>query len=837
MSGHFAGILTFADMTPRPTACNRAIHLSLRLTTIELSPTTPKPLMEKKKKIVSFGQIDIKNKPLPEFNAESMPLLSTIDLVLFPGVITPIVITRPESATVIDFAFRSEQAVALFCQTVPAEVFPTMPDDLCKFGVPVQVIHMMELEEGVTTAFVRAYPKTTLQLVGIAPDSNTGITMVETKLRRDSMPRKAGDTFHKIVDTLRSETQRMLAAGDGMSELAMNLNSCEDDEAAVNMIGTHLPISPALKMESLGKTRMIERAKSLISAITVNSEMRGMLDEIQQKAREQLGAQQRNTFLQAQYNVLRNELFGDEDDEIAELSEKRALADMPEYADKVFAKELRKLSRFNPQSPDFAVLYTYLETLTELPWNKSSELNSDFAKAEEVLESDHYGMKEVKERILQNLALSIDRKRKDAPILCLVGAPGVGKTSIGRSVAKALGREYRRISLGGVHDEAEIRGHRRTYIGAMPGRIVAAMLSAKVNNPVLLLDEIDKLGADFKGDPNAAMLEAMDPEQNTHFHDNYIDIDFDLSNVFFIATANTLDTVPRPLLDRMEIIEMPGYLPEEKIEIARRHLIPSVRSKHGLKDDEFDLSEEAITKIIGSYTAESGVRTLEKRIAEISRKVILERLRGAEFASTLGADDVVKLLGVEKYSESDRDAATPAGVATGLAWTALGGEILEIEASISPSKGEKLTLTGNLGNVMKESAMLAVQYVRAHADELGVDSSRLSDAELHIHVPEGAVPKDGPSAGITLTTAVVSLLTGRAVRPGVAMTGEMTLRGKVLPVGGIKEKILAAKRKGLTDIYMSRRNERDVKAIEASLLDGLTFHYVDTFGDLSEVFV
>lgn len=793
--------------------------------------------MEKKQKLVSFGQIDLQNKPLPELASDTVLLLPTIDLVLFPGVTVTIQLTRPESLKTVEYAYENNLPIGVFCQRDSNEGFPSSLKDIYRTGVVAQILHIIEFEEGVKTALVRACSSQILQAKAFLKKGINGLPAVRFD-KKEQTHNDPLNTLGTVVSQLRESTVRFLKeTTDGPSELSMNLENADDSEVIVNMIATHFPIASDIKIEMLKNSSLGLRAEKMLGYVMQGMEAQSVIAEIQQKAREALGNQHRNSILQAQYDALRNELYGNEDDELTELAQKGEACGMTETARKVFDRELKKLSRFNPQSPDYAVLYTFLDTLTELPWALESPLNNDFGKAEEILEADHYGMKEVKERILQHLALSMRNGQQHAPVICLVGAPGVGKTSVGKSIARALGREYQRISLGGIHDESEIRGHRRTYIGAMPGRIIAAMLSAKVNNPVLLLDEIDKLGSDFKGDPNAALLEVMDPAQHSHFHDNYIDVDFDLSNVFFIATANSLENMPKPLLDRMEIIEMPGYLPEEKLQIARRHLIPSIRKNHGLEEGEFDVTDNAILKVIRNYTAESGVRTLEKRLAELSRKLILKKMRDKSYdVNVVDAAMVGELLGVEKFADSDIDIVTPAGVATGLAWTPVGGDVLYIESSLSPSKGEKLTLTGNLGNVMKESAMLATQYVKAHAAELGIDASKLENSELHIHVPEGAIPKDGPSAGITITSAIVSLLKGAAIKPGIAMTGEMTLRGKVLPVGGIKEKILAAKRYGMTDIYMSQRNRRDIDAIESHLLEGLTFHYVDTFADLAEIF-
>ncbi len=497
-----------------------------------------------------------------------------------------------------------------------------------------------------------------------------------------------------------------------------------------------------------------------------------------------------------------------------------------------FIRESDKLRRYNPQSPDYSVQFSYLETLLALPWNVLTSTNNNLNSARDILESDHYGLEKVKERILEQLAVLMHNPRGKAPIICLVGAPGVGKTSIGRSLARALGRKYERVSLGGLHDEAEIRGHRRTYVGAMPGRIIEAMKRVGVSNPILLLDEIDKIGADFKGDPAAALLEVLDPEQNCRFHDNYIDVDYDLSRVLFIATANTLSTLARPLLDRMEIIDISGYVLEEKMEIARRHLLPRILGEHKLTEADLSITDDGLSAIIARYTSESGVRQLEKKLSALARKAVMFKMEIRDFPSPVTPDDLYDLLGLAPRESDSYEGNEFAGVVTGLAWTEVGGEILMAESSLSPGNGERLTITGNLGNVMKESATIALEWVKAHAKVLGIDPALFGKYNLHIHFPEGAIPKDGPSAGITIATSIVSTFLQRRVAERIAMTGEITLRGKVLPVGGIREKILAAKRAGIETIVLSKRNRRDIEDIPARYLDGMNFHYVDTVSDV-----
>ena len=604
----------------------------------------------------------------------------------------------------------------------------------------------------------------------------------------------------------------------------------------INMVATNLPLSVEIKSQLLAMNKLKNRAERLLEELYKCYELFNLTQSIKERAQQTLTEQNKNVFLQQQMEAIREELYGDDDDATTFLKRAKDVK-FPDNIRKTFEKEVEKLRRLNPQSPDYSIQYSFLDTILELPWGEYSEPNKDIEMAERVLNEDHYGLEKVKERVLEQIALMIQNPEGHAPIICLVGAPGVGKTSLGISIAKALGKEYQRISLGGLHDEAELRGHRRTYIGAMPGRIVDAMKRCKKANPVLLLDEIDKIGSDIKGDPAAALLEVLDPEQNCHFHDNYIDMDFDLSKVLFIATANTLSTISQPLLDRMEVIEIPGYLMEEKVEIAKRHLLPRQLEFAGLAKDTVNFTDAALRNIIESYTAESGVRQLEKSIASIIRKVILHNLRESKSVENtlIDVENIPEYLGVVKYTKDRYEGNDFAGVVAGLAWTSVGGEILFIESSLAPGKGERPTLTGNLGDVMKESAVIAWQYVKAHSSIFGISSELFDKYNLHIHVPEGAIPKDGPSAGITMVTSIVSAYTQKKVKKGVAMTGEITLRGKVLPVGGIREKILAAKRAGLTELILSDENRKDIMDIPEKYVEGLTFHYVKTIKEVIDL--
>ena len=785
-------------------------------------------------KIVSVGQIDIglpAERPAPDFS--DLPIIAMRDLVLFPGVTFPITLARESSVRTAAAAAERHIPVGIFCQRDSVTEHPTL-DDLYDLGVVADVLKTFDLPDGTHTAILSAREK--IRIVGPSEGNQIpGSLSAVVKPVHDSTSRPSDKEFIALVDEIRQTTLNILHSGnEKMSDLAFNIENIPGPQLLVNIISTHSPFPPDVKIELLRKNRLKERAQLLLSHLAHSEEMAEIRAEIHRKARRNIDEQQRNAFLQHQFEVLREELYGDDDD-CSALEEKAKKIAMPDSVRRTFEKELEKLRRLNPQSPDYSVQYSYLQLLTDLPWGVYSDLDTDFPSAESVLDEDHYGLEKVKERILEQLAVMMNTPEGRSPIICLVGAPGVGKTSLGQSIAKALGRKYQRVSLGGLHDEAEIRGHRRTYIGAMPGRIIEAVKRAATSNPVLLLDEIDKTGSDFKGDPSSALLEVLDPEQNNHFHDNYVDVDYDLSHVLFIATANTLSTIPHPLLDRMEIIDISGYLPEEKIEIARKHLIPRLAVENGFAKDEITFSTEALAKIIESYTSESGVRQLEKELAKVIRKIVLNKMRGCDYRLNVEASDLRGYLGVEGYTPERYEVSDTPGVATGLAWTAVGGEILFIESSITQGKGEKLTITGNLGDVMKESAVIANQVVRARASKYGIEPESFENRQLHIHVPEGAIPKDGPSAGITMCVSILSALTGRPVRARLAMTGEITLRGKVLPVGGIKEKILAAKRAGITDIILCADNRKDIEDIKSVYIAGLTFHYVRTIDEVFSI--
>lgn len=757
-----------------------------------------------------------------EPDCDSLPLLPTRNLVLFPELTISFELGRENSLKVAEWANSTSSPIGIVCQTNPEEENPTFSTGLYKYGVIADVLNIFERPDGGKSALVRARGR--FRILGKAASATPARLAARVKL----LPPEniANEEAFKIsCDEIKNSLREALADSDPNNTLAV-VKQMNDNPTMVNFLCTNLPFDSKAKVTMLSKSDMTDRAIALLGEISIFRQRMDVTRDIMKKAHRTMEENQKNAFLQSQMEAIRETLYGD-GDEADELLERAEHIKMPEEVCTLVNREIEKLRRYNPSSPDYSVLYTYLDILLSLPWDSHTVSEATLDSASEILEADHYGLEKVKERIIEQLALLLHNPDGRSPIICLVGAPGVGKTSIGKSIARALGRKYERVSFGGLHDEAEIRGHRRTYIGAMPGRIIDAIKRAGVNNPVLLLDEIDKIGADYKGDPAAALLEVLDPEQNCHFHDNYIDVDFDLSNVLFIATANTLSTIARPLLDRMEIIDISGYLLEEKIEIARRHLIPRILADDKLEEKDLQISDEALKALISDYTAESGVRALEKRLAAIARKAVLAAMRGKSLPAPIEPGHLYDLLGLAPYHHDKPEDNDIAGVVTGLAWTEVGGEILMAESSLAATKQPGLVLTGKLGDVMKESASIAYQWVKTHAVQLGINPELFEKYSLHIHFPEGAVPKDGPSAGITIATSIASTFLQRRVRKHMAMTGEITLRGRVLPVGGIREKILAAKRAGITDIVLSEENRRDIDDMPSQYTVGLTFHYVD----------
>lgn len=634
------------------------------------------------------------------------------------------------------------------------------------------------------------------------------------------------------LEEIYSRLKKYLNQNDN-EQLSKLLNQLpENSVRRLSFMIQNSPLHVDQRYSLLLETSLSQRRNFLISMLEEEIENLKIRSEIGNKAMSELGQRQREEFLRQQLQQIRNELGEGEDSEFEELKERALNKKWTTETEKKFEKEMRRLSRFNPNTPDYAVQYTYIDTFLSLPWLKFDSADFSLDKVEEILNRDHFGMEKVKERIIEQMAVMKLRKDTKSPIICLYGPPGVGKTSLGKSIAEATGRKYVRVALGGLHDEAEIRGHRKTYLGSMPGRIIHAIEQAGTSDPVMVLDEIDKIGNDYKGDPQQALLEVLDPEQNCKFRDNYLDHEYDLSKVLFIATANSLQGLSSPLLDRMELIEIPGYVINEKIEIAKRHLIPRDLTELGFEENEVSFSDEAIRNIINSYTRESGVRKLEKRICEVLRKLARQKASGKEFPTLVEADMLNEYLGKPDTFNNDGVDSENIGIVTGLAWTQVGGEILFIESSVAPGKEEKLVLTGNLGDVMKESAMIALQYIKANYEKIGIPESALKFGTLHIHVPEGAVPKDGPSAGVSLLTSIASTFSGRKVKSHLAMTGEITLRGKVLPVGGIREKILAAKRAGVKDIILCEKNQKDIQEINPEYLFGLNFHYVNSVDEV-----
>ena len=775
------------------------------------------------------GNLDIDTDSLPEELA-ILPLRNTV---VFPGSSLPIAVGREKSIKLVKSLGKKIKYIGMVCQKDTNDEDP-QPEDIYKVGVIAEVLRVIELSENNFSLIVQAK-----QRFEWSEMTQTEPFFKAKYKLKDSIPADENDKeYDAILGSIRDSMVQMLnMLGDPPKELIQTLNSESFSKMLVSYSGTNLPIDSKEKQELLNIDEEKQRAIKLLTILSREMQVLELKMNIQMKTREDLNQQQKEYYLQQQIRTIQEELGGGNTQqiEIDEFKERAKDKKWSEEVAKTFEKEISKLERLNPQSPDYSVQYGYLQTILELPWNEYSEDNFNLDNAQKVLDRDHFGMEKVKDRIIEHLAVLKLKGDLKAPIICLHGPPGVGKTSLGKSIAKALNRKYLRASLGGLHDESEIRGHRRTYIGAMPGKIIQNIQKSGSSNPVFVLDEIDKIGSDFKGDPSSALLEVLDPEQNDSFLDNYLSINYDLSKVLFIATANNLNSISQPLLDRMELINVGGYILEEKVEIAKRHLLPKELDNHGIKSSQFTIPKDTLAKIIESYTRESGVRELNKQIAKVLRKVARKIAGEEDYPKSLKIENLHEYLGVEEYSKDKYQGNEYAGVVTGLAWTSVGGEILLVETSLSRGKGEKLTLTGNLGDVMKESAMLAKEYIQSHAEELEINPEIFQHWNIHLHVPEGAIPKDGPSAGITMITSMVSAITQRKVKSGLAMTGEITLRGKVLPVGGIREKILAAKRAGIKEIILCYENKKNVGEIKESYLKGLTFHYVKDIKDVLEI--
>lgn len=761
---------------------------------------------------------------------EILSILPLRNTVLFPGVVIPITVGRAKSIKLIKDAYKGDRLIGVVSQKEGDIEDPTF-DQLSQIGTAASIIKMLQMPDGNTTVIIQGKQRFELNKeIQSEPYIKASINkFTETKTKQTK-------EFTALLTSIKELALQIIQLSPNIpSETGIAIKNIESPTFLINFISSNMNADIGFKQSLLEMKDLKERAEKVLEQLTVELQLLELKTQIQNKVRVDLDKQQRDYFLHQQLKTIQEELGGTSTDlELEELEKKAKKKKWSEDIKNHFEKELEKLARINPAAPDYSIQINYLETLVDLPWNEFTKDNFDLKKAERSLNKDHYGLEKVKKRILEYLAVLKLKNNMKAPILCLVGPPGVGKTSLGKSIAKAIGRKYVRIALGGVRDEAEIRGHRKTYIGAMPGRIIQSLKKAKKSNPVFVLDEIDKVGNDFRGDPSSALLEVLDPEQNYAFNDHYLEVDYDLSNVMFIATANSISDIQPALLDRMEVIEVSGYTIEEKIEIARKHLLPKQREQHGLKAKDLTIRSAVLEKIIEEYTRESGVRNLEKRIGSIIRGAATRIVMEEPFNVSITKEDVEEILGAPRFDKELYEHNEVAGVVTGLAWTSVGGDILFIETNISRGKG-KLTLTGNLGAVMKESASIAMAYLRAHAEDFGLDYRIFDQWDVHIHVPAGAIPKDGPSAGITILTALASIFTQRKVKAHLAMTGEITLRGKVLPVGGIKEKILAAKRANITDIILSQSNKKDVLEIKESYLKDLHFHYVSEMRDVVEL--
>lgn len=766
------------------------------------------------------------NEELPDV----LPVLALRNTVLFPGVVIPITIGRDKSIKLIKDAYNTpKKTIAVTSQTNDSTEDPQL-DDLYKIGTTAHIIKILNMPDGTTTAIIQGKRRVKLE----EEVQQDPYLVSRIKSITEIIANTNDDEFKALLDSLKEMSTQIIKQSPNLpSDAAFALRNIESPNFLINFISSNLNTDVKEKQRLLEIDYTIERGKAVLSHLHNELQMLELKNQIQSKVKKDLDKQQRDYMLNQQLRQIQEEL-GDipSETEIEELEKKAKAKKWSEPIAKTYKNEIKKLRRMNPQAAEFSIQLNYLDTFVNLPWNEYTKDNLDLKNAQKILDEDHYGLEKIKERIIEYLAVIKLKNDLKSPILCLVGPPGVGKTSLGKSVARALDRKYIRMSLGGLRDESELRGHRKTYIGALPGRIIQNLKKAGSSNPVFVLDEIDKVsGNNFSGDPQAALLEVLDPEQNTAFHDNYLEVDYDLSRIMFIATANGLNTIHPALRDRMEIVDLSGYLKEEKTEIAKRHLIPKQLSEHGVKKKQLTFNNEIIQQIIEDYTREAGVRALEKNIAKVVRNRVKSIVMEEDYNVKLTKEDILEIMGTPRFRRDREPVNDVAGVVTGLAWTSVGGEILFIESTLSKGKGT-LSLTGNLGDVMKESATIAFQYIKAHSKELGIDNQLLSNFNIHIHIPEGATPKDGPSAGVTMLTALVSLLTQKKVRSKMAMTGEITLRGKVLPVGGIKEKILAAKNAKITEILLSKENIKDIEEINEKYIKGLSFKYFDNMIDL-----
>ena len=769
-----------------------------------------------------------------DLNAIEVPaeiaLLPLRNTVLFPGVVLPITVGRDKSIKAVNDAYKGDKLIGVVAQK-DSNVEDPEVKDLEAIGTVAKIVKMIKMPDGGTTIIIQGKSRFLIEsIVGEDPYFKAKIS----KLDEEESPKD--EDFNAYIANIKDLAADIVQLSPNIpTEASIILRNIENPAFLIHFVSSNLNTEIRDKQRLLELNQIRQRADLLMQLLQKELQFVELKNKVTSKTRTELDKQQRDYFLQQQMKSIKEELGGDSNSqEIKEMQKKAEEKKWPAAAKEMFKKGIEKLERMHPSTPDFSVVYNHLDLMLDLPWETYTEDHYDLKKAQKTLDIDHYGMHKIKERILEYLAVLKLKGDMKSPILCFVGPPGIGKTSLGRSIAHAIGRKYIRLSLGGLHDESEIRGHRKTYIGAMPGRILQSIRKVKSSNPVMILDEIDKVGNDQRGDPSSALLEVLDPEQNHTFYDNYLEAEYDLSKVLFIATANNYQNILPALRDRLEIIDLSGYAVEEKIEIAKRHLFPKEKDLHGLKTSNFKISDKVLEKVIQDYTRESGVRELDRQLASIMRFQARQLVQKGKLKKALTAQDIEKMLGKPKYSNDIYKTANMAGVAIGLAWTYVGGEILFIETSLSDGKGE-LKLTGNLGNVMKESASTALTYLQSNAKKYGLDEKLFEKKNIHIHVPEGAVPKDGPSAGITMMTAIASALTGKRVKPFLAMTGDITLRGLVLPVGGIKEKVLAAKRAGLREIILCLQNEKDVLEIEPDFIKGMKFHYVKTMSQVLEL--
>ena len=777
--------------------------------------------------VTADGGVRLNDRELPG----TLPVLALRNTVVFPGTIAPVMVSREASLALVNEASKKDLFIAACPQKHVETERPSRLSDFTGYGVIAKVIKVFEMPDGTSTAILQAFKR--VLMVEVFKTNHKYLDCMVNYLQEE-LPAADDVQIPLLVDMLKEDTAKFLAQSPlGAADPLTALKEIKDFSFLVNFVATTVELdSFEGKAELLSISDLKERGLKLLTLLRNQLAVLKMKQEINSKVKSDIDQQQREYYLNSQLRTIQEELGMDDEEDFTRMRDEAKKKQWPKEVAATFEKELRKLERFNPSAPEYSIQYNFLQFFLELPWGHVSKDNMDLTHAQKVLDEDHFGLEKVKERIIEYLAVLKLKGDMKSPILCLYGPPGVGKTSLGKSIARALGRKYVRISLGGVHDEAEIRGHRKTYVGALPGRIINAIHKAGTSNPVIVLDEVDKIGADgFKGDPSSALLEALDPEQNTAFHDNYLDVDYDLSKVLFITTANTTSTIQPALQDRMEMINVTGYIEEEKMEIARKFLLPKQLKEHGLKRGQLKVDKGALEAIIDDYTRESGVRGLEKQIAKLARVTARKIAMNEELPYSITKNELKEYLGLPTAFHDKQDGNELPGVVTGLAWTAMGGEILFIESSVSEGKGV-LSTTGNLGDVMKESAQIAYQYIKAHPEVTGLTAEEFAKRDVHLHVPEGAVPKDGPSAGITMVSSMVSAFRGKSVKKGIAMTGEMTLRGRVLPVGGIKEKILAAKRAGVHTIFISSENKKDIEDINEIYVKGLTFVYVDSIDDV-----